>query len=178
MKNFSCTNKVVAGAVVTAFLVSGLAYAFSTNKISSLQNEISVLKSKSVVDSKKCFAVYKIVRVLNNQHRDIQFEYPCGWNLTNPGADSIVVRSPDGQAEFQYPAPDFDSFDARSVGSSSQKINGKIYPTEAFSSKDGTTIMVVQMGKDLSEYEYKLMTSYSNQIYLADLTHILSSFTF
>lgn len=180
------TVAVIIAVVLTALIVGGASYYMFNNRVQDLEQQVKELqvseqetpKSEETVSSapvadKECYETYTEGKV--------SFDYPCDWktDVTNKNTMSAVgtVVAPDGKASFHYPAPDFGLHGMELTDEGSVKINGKDYSTKTYEG-NGQTLVFVEMGTALSEYEYNLMLAYESSEYKDELDHILETFEF
>jgi hypothetical protein len=175
------TVTVIIAIVLTALIVGGASYYMFNNRVQQLEQQVVDMqaseqetpKSEEVVADEKCFETYR--------EGSVSFAYPCDWktNVTDEDTMSAVgtVIAPDGKASFHYPAPDFGLHGMELIDEGIVTINGNDYSTKTYEG-NGQTLVFVEMGTALSEYEYNLMLAYESSEYKDELDHILETFKF
>jgi outer membrane murein-binding lipoprotein Lpp len=177
---------VIIAVVLTALIVGGGSYYMFNNQVQDLEQQVQDLQASEqetpkseetvaneVATDEACYKTYTEDKV--------SFAYPCDWetDITNKNTMSAVgtVVAPDGKASFHYPAPDFGLQGMELTDEGSVTINGNDYSTKTYEG-NGQTLVFVEMGTALSEYEYNLMLAYDNSEYKDELDHILETFEF
>ncbi|PKL36743.1 hypothetical protein CVV38_02475 [Candidatus Peregrinibacteria bacterium HGW-Peregrinibacteria-1] len=171
------TAGVILAVVLTALIVGGGSYYMFSQQIQQLEQQAATTSEETVTEEvivdEECYETYT--------EDNVSFAYPCDWetNVTGQNTMSAVgtVVAPDGKASFHYPAPDFGLQGMELTDEGNVSINGNEYPTKTYSG-NGQTLILVEMGTALSQYEYNLMLAYETSEYQDELDRILETFEF
>jgi hypothetical protein len=100
--------QVFAVIVLLALVGTGI-YAWQNNRVAQLEQEVTELKNDSAADS-KTKDPYAGWKTYTSNTEKSSFKYPADWKLVttdqsnygDQGADSIELRSPDGQVKVTW----------------------------------------------------------------------------
>lgn len=164
------TVGVMIAVLLTAVIVGGGGYFIFDSKLQRLEQEAANSQDD-------CFSNYTITNIVNNVDRSISFQYPCGWDLRNPGADTIVASSPDEMATFQWPVPDIGLYGMELTDEFTVEINGNDYPVKKY--EDNSQVLEIVDVPVPNEIGYSgFMLSYKDSSYRDELGAILESIEF